>query len=71
MFGLEPKNNQVYSIEFKLKIIDEIEKNHLSLREARLKFNIPSDSIIIKWQKDFANFGLDGLQAKPKVVLKL
>jgi transposase len=38
----------------------------LSLREACLKFNIPTDSTIIKWQRDFANFGLEGLQPKPK-----
>ena len=30
------------------------------------KFNIPDAAIILKWQKDFANFGLDGLQPKPK-----
>lgn len=64
--GLFPKTNQVYSIEFKLNVIEDIKRNHLSLREARKKFNIPSNSIIIKWQKDFAIFGLDGLYPKPK-----
>jgi transposase len=38
----------------------------LSLREACLKFNIPTDSTIIKWQRDFANFGLKGLEPKPR-----
>ena len=38
----------------------------LSLREARLKFNLSSDSVIIKWKKDFANFGIEGLKPKPK-----
>jgi transposase len=38
----------------------------LSLSETRLKFNISSDSIIIKWQKDFTTFGIEGLQSKPK-----
>ena len=31
----------------------------------RLVLNIPTTSTIIKWQKDFTNFGLEGLQPKP------
>ncbi|WP_432636535.1 IS3 family transposase [Empedobacter falsenii] len=64
--GIEPKKNQTYSVEFKLKVIKTITKQFLSFREARLKFNIPSESVIIKWQKDFATFGIDGLKPKPK-----
>ena len=50
--GLLPKKNQNYSPDFKLK--------------ACLKFNITSESVIIKWQKDFTTFGIAGLQSKPK-----
>ena len=64
--GLLSRKNQVYPIDFKLKVIESIDTDLLSLREARLRFNIPSDSIIIKWKKDFATFGLQGLKAKPK-----
>jgi transposase len=64
--GLLARKNQDYSVDFKLKVLQTIDKEYLSLSETRLKFNISSDSIIIKWQKDFANFGLDGLQPKPK-----
>ncbi|UWX67030.1 helix-turn-helix domain containing protein [Empedobacter stercoris] len=64
--GIEPKKNQTYSVEFKLKVIKTITSQYLSLREARVKFNIPSESVIIKWQKDFATFGIDGLKPKPK-----
>jgi transposase len=64
--GLLSRKNQRYSVDFKLKVLNSIDKNLLSLRETCLKFNIPSDSIIIKWQKDFTNFGLEGLQPKPK-----
>ena len=64
--GLLSRKNQRYSVDFKLKVLRSIDKNFLSLRETCLKFNIPSDSIIIKWQKDFTNFGLEGLQPKPK-----
>jgi len=64
--GLLARKNQVYSIDFKLKVLSTIAKDSLSLREARLQFNIPSDSIIVRWKKDFGNFGLEGLKAKPK-----
>ena len=64
--GLLTRKNQSYSTDFKLKVLRSIDKEHLSLSEIRLKFNISSDSIIVKWQKDFANFGQQGLQSKPK-----
>ena len=64
--GLVPRINQTYSIDFKLKVVKTIEKESLSLRESCLRFNIPTDSIIVKWKKDFANFGLEGLKSKPR-----
>lgn len=64
--GLLPRKNRVYSIDFKLHVLKSIYKDSLSLKEARLKFNLSSDSIIIRWRRDFANFGLEGLQPKPK-----
>lgn len=30
------------------------------------KFNIPDLAIIVKWKRDFANFGLKGLQPKTR-----
>ncbi|MEY4963834.1 MAG: hypothetical protein RLZZ323_1153 [Bacteroidota bacterium] len=68
--GLFPRSNQKYSIDFKSRVLKSIDKDYLSLTEACLKFNIPANSIIVKWQKDFANFGLKGLGAKPKVKSK-
>lgn len=38
----------------------------MPLRAACLKLNIQDASINIKWQRDFANFGLEGLEPKPK-----
>ena len=64
--GLLSRKNQVYTIDFKLEVIKSINMDLLSLRETRLRFNIPSDSIIIKWKKDFATFGLEGLKLKPR-----
>lgn len=64
--SLLTRKNQVYSVDFKLSVLKSIDKDSLSLRETRLRFNIPSDSIIVKWKKDFANFGLEALRAKPR-----
>ena len=64
--SLLPRKNQNYSISFKQKVLIVMEKESLSLKESCLRFNIPSDSIIIKWKKDFANFGLEGLHPKTR-----
>lgn len=64
--GLLPRKNQSYSVNFKSKVVKAIEKDLLSLRDASLKFNIPDAGVIVKWKKDFTNFGLAGLQPKTK-----
>lgn len=64
--GLLPRKNQSYSVEFKLKVLKTIEKESLSLMATGLRFNIPGIAIILKWKKDFANFGIKGLQPKQK-----
>jgi transposase len=63
---LFPLKNCIYSIDFKQKVLLSIDNEFLSLIEACLKFNIPTDSTIIKWQRDFANFGLKGLEPKTR-----
>jgi transposase len=64
--GLLPRINQSYSSEFKLKVLKTLEKESLSLMETGIRFNIPNIAIVSKWKKDFANFGIEGLQSKPK-----
>jgi transposase len=64
--GLLPRKNQSYSLDFKLKVIKAIDIELLSLRATSIKFNIPDTGIILKWKKDFATFGLEGLQPKTK-----
>lgn len=64
--GLLPRKNQSYSIELKLKVIKTIEKESLPLRAACLRFNIPDVGIIVKWKKDFAKFGVEGLKPKQR-----
>ena len=65
--GLRPKErNQIYSIDFKLKVIKRIEKESLSLAAACLTFNIPTKSTIISWQRNYRDEGLTGLKLKTK-----
>jgi transposase len=64
--GLLPRINQSYTAEFKLKVLKIVEKESLSLMEAGIRFNIPNIAVVSKWKKDFANFGIEALQPKPK-----
>ena len=64
--GLLPRKNQSYSVNFKLNVLKAIDKDLMSLRDSSIKFNIPDAAIIVKWKKDFANFGLVGLEPKTR-----
>lgn len=64
--GLLSRRNHSYTVDFKIKVLQTIKKESLSLRDTSVKFNIADAGIIIKWQKDFANFGIEGLQPKLK-----
>ncbi len=64
--GLLPRKNRSYSLDFKVKLLKSISTDSLSLRETCLRFNIPDAAIIVKWKKDFANFGVEGLQSKQR-----
>lgn len=64
--SLLPKVNQSYSIDFKLQVLKEISENNLSLHLAHVKYNIPSRATVVKWQKDFITFGIEGLKTKPR-----
>lgn len=64
--GLIPRMRCSYSVDFKLEVLQSIDKEFLSLNETCLKFNIPTSSIFLKWKRDFANFGLEGLRLKAK-----
>ena len=64
--GLLPRKNQSYTVNFKLKVLKAIDKDLISLRDASIRFNIPGTGNIVKWKKDFANFGLVGLQSKTR-----
>ena len=64
--GLKPRVKQSYDPSFKLRVLKAIDKQHLSLRSAAVQFNIPSESVIISWQKLFSEKGEMGLIARSK-----
>ncbi|QTD38784.1 transposase [Polaribacter batillariae] len=64
--ALLPRKNRIYSLEFKLKVVEAIETNSLSLSQACLEFNIPTKSVIIKWQRSYKKQGIVGLNIKPR-----
>ena len=64
--GLLPRKNHRYDMDFKLKVLSDINRKSLSLREACMKYNIRSEANIIKWQKAYENEGSAGLVNKPR-----
>ena len=64
--GLKGRKYQYYDVSFKLKVIQTIEKELLSLREACIRFNVPSESTIVSWKRVFEAEGILGFNNKPK-----
>lgn len=69
--GLKFKSNH-YTGDFKLQVLQEMEKRSLSLSETCLKFNIPSDSILVTWVNKYEHYGISGLykdnRGRPKTM---
>lgn len=59
--GLKPKMKRQYDAAFKLEVLKSIDKEFLSLRSACVRFNIPSESVIISWRKAYELKGPSGL----------
>lgn len=59
--GLKPKGQQQYDPAFKRDVLETIDREHLSLRSACVRFNIPSDSVIINWRRAYELKGPAGL----------
>lgn len=64
--GLQRRSNRIYDAEFKLKVLETIIAQGLSLKQAAAKFNIASESSIINWRKAYEKNGILGLRNKPK-----
>ena len=64
--GLQRKPKQHYDVAFKLKVLTAIDKEVLSLRAACVRFNIPTDSTIITWRRNYEANGRRGLEVKTR-----
>lgn len=64
--GLLDKKNQSYGVDFKLSVLNTIKEKGISLNDACLIFNIPSQCTILNWQREYKKDGLAGLKPKPK-----
>jgi transposase len=64
--GLEPRVKRHYDVGFKRKVLETIDKEFISLRTACVRFNIPSESVIISWRKAYELKGYLGLIPQPK-----
>ena len=69
--GLKFKSNN-YTGDFKLHVLQEMEKRSLSLSETCLRFNIPSDSTLAAWINKYKHYGISGLyqdnRGRPKTM---
>lgn len=59
--GLKPRGKQHYDPSFKQQVLETIDRELLSLRSACVRFNIPSESVIISWRKAYELKGQAGL----------
>ena len=57
---------QVFSADFKRKVLETRWKNKLSFNETAELFNLDNSSLIAIWQKRYLDEGILGLQPKPK-----
>ena len=64
--GLKPRDRQQYDPTFKRQVLETIDRELLSLREASVRFNIPSESVIISWRKAYELKGPAGLISQRK-----
>ncbi|MFT3843697.1 MAG: transposase [Lacibacter sp.] len=64
--GLKPRGKQHYDPAFKRQVLETIDRELLSLRSACVRFNIPSESVIISWRTAFELKGEAGLNPQCK-----
>lgn len=71
--GLLSKRYHYYTTEFKLNVVKAYQNNGLSLRDCCLQFNIPTQSTVISWARNYEQLGIDGLRVqkgRPKTMKK-
>lgn len=64
--GLKVRGMQQYAPYFKQNVLEVTDQEGLFLKSACLRFNIPSESMIISWRRKVEQEGWIGLLPKPK-----
>ena len=64
--GLKNRERRNYCASFKREVLLVIDKEHLSLGAACVRFNIPSETVIINWRRAYELKGQLGLLPQPK-----
>ena len=59
-------SKQVFSADFKRKVLETRWKDKFSFKETAELFNLDNPSLIVAWQKRYLEKGISGLQSKPK-----
>ncbi|WP_407861568.1 IS3 family transposase [Escherichia coli] len=59
-----------YTPEFKLNVLKTIEKEHLSFREAAVRFNISDNKVVKRWSDAYDAAGEAGLQKRKRHPVK-
>ena len=67
----EKQRHRVLSLETKLAVIESVQIDGLSAREAMIKFDLKSPSQVFNWLRQYREHGIDGLKPKPKGRAKL
>ena len=56
------QQNKRYTPEFKVKVVETMQKEHLSYREAARQFEISDHNVVAKWERIYLEEGAEGLQ---------
>ena len=53
--------NKRYTPEFKIKVVETMQKEQLSYREAARQFEIPNHTMVARWERIYLEEGAEGL----------
>ncbi|WP_427137164.1 transposase [Psychrobacillus psychrodurans] len=69
-FGVEglsrKKTKQVYSVQFKLDVLNFMRQTGASYQDTAIEFNMNNPALIVSWSRIFLKEGIEGLQEKAK-----
>ena len=64
--GLVRQSSRCYDLDFKVNVLQAIEREGLSIKEAARRYNIAAESSILNWQRLYRENGILGLKNKTR-----